>query len=194
MLDLFGEGESLEVDHLPQWLAAGAAQQTFDALLFEVAWRQESIGTPAGQVRLPRMTAWQGDPGAEYVYSGIRNVPVPWTDTVQGLRDRLQTELGTRFNSVLLNRYRGGSDSMGWHADDEQALGAEPVIASVSLGCTRTFEMRHRSKPKLLERFSLTSGSLLVMRGLTQQLWHHRVPKEPLVQGERINLTFRWVA
>lgn len=193
MLDLFGEGESPDVLYQPTWLSPEEAQAVMRSLCEEVTWKQETMGTPGGQVALPRLTAWQGDPGAVYVYSGIRNTPAAWTTTVQMLRQRLEQTTGAKFNSVLLNRYRGGNDSMGWHADDEPELGSEPVIASLSLGATRTFEFRHRRKMLPLERYALASGSLLVMQGQTQQHWNHRVPKEPSIQGERINLTFRWV-
>jgi alkylated DNA repair dioxygenase AlkB len=93
---------------------------------------------------------------------------------------------------VLLNRYRSGADSMGWHADREPELGKEPVIASVSLGSTRRFDLQH-NKTRVVQSYPLKGGSLLVMRGRTQAEWRHRVPKEPAVQGERINLTFRFV-
>jgi alkylated DNA repair dioxygenase AlkB len=96
------------------------------------------------------------------------------------------------FNSVLLNRYRSGADSMGWHADREPELGPRPMIASVSLGVARTFDLRH-NRTGVVQSFSLKGGSLLVMKGNTQAQWRHRVPKEPRVTGERINLTFRWV-
>src|SRR5690606_9987391 len=140
------------------------ASAALHALQTEVDWRQESMATPRGQVALPRLTAWQGEEGAEYVYSGIRNRPARWTPTVAALRERLQQFTRARFNSVLLNCYRGRQDSMGWHADDEPDLGPEPVIASVSLGARRTFEMRHRKKTLPVERFALESGSLLVMK------------------------------
>lgn len=194
MVDLFGEGESPDVLYQPTWLSQEEAQAVMHALCTEVNWKQETMATPGGQVALPRLTAWQGEPGAVYVYSGIRNTPSAWTPAVQMLRERLEQTTGARFNSVLLNRYRGGNDSMGWHADDEPELGAEPVIASLSLGATRTFEFRHRRKMLPVERYALASGSLLVMRGQTQQHWNHRVPKEPGVHGERINLTFRRVS
>ena len=193
MSDLFEEHEALPVEFNPHWLTLDEALGLSDRLKEEVNWRQDVIGTPGGPVPLPRLTAWQGEPGAVYVYSGIRNVPEPWTPTVSALRLRLQRELGAQFNSVLLNRYRGGADSISWHSDDERELGPEPVIASVSLGVTRTFELRHRKNAMPVERYALSSGSLLVMKGRTQQDWQHRIPKEPKVQGERINLTFRLV-
>ena len=192
MMDLFDNLPTLDVDWYPDWLPPAAAQQTLTQLIGEVAWRQDTMGTPAGRVALPRLTAWQGEPDAVYVYSGIRNLPQPWTPAVAGLKAAVEAACGARFNSVLLNRYRSGADSMGWHADREPELGAQPVIASVSLGVARTFDLRH-NKTGVVRSFSLKGGSLLVMKGDTQAHWRHRVPKEPRVSGERVNLTFRWV-
>jgi alkylated DNA repair dioxygenase AlkB len=181
-----------DIDWHPDWLGADAASAAMERLISEVAWRQDEMTTPRGRVPLPRLTAWQGEPDAVYVYSGILNVPSAWTPTVSALRRAAEKAAGARFNSVLINRYRSGDDSMGWHADNERALGDEPVIASVSLGATRTFELRHNGAG-VVHRFALASGSLLVMRGRTQADWKHRVPKEPRVRAERINLTFRWI-
>jgi alkylated DNA repair dioxygenase AlkB len=193
MMDLFNDLPTPDVDWYPDWLTPAAAARALTQLIGEVAWRQDTMGTPAGRVALPRLTAWQGEPDAVYVYSGIRNVPQPWTPAVAELKAAVETVCGARFNSVLLNRYRSGADSMGWHADREPELGAQPVIASVSLGVARTFDLRH-NKTGVVQSFSLKGGSLLVMKGDTQAQWRHRVPKEPRVTGERVNLTFRWVA
>lgn len=192
MADLFDDLPAPDVDWYPEWLAPEAAARALAQLIGEVEWRQDMMGTPAGRVPLPRLTAWQGEPDAVYVYSGIRNVPQPWTATVAELRAAAEASCHARFNSVLINRYRSGTDSMGWHADREPELGTQPVIASISLGVARTFDLRH-NKTGVVESFSLKGGSLLVMKGNTQADWRHRVPKEPRVAGERINLTFRWV-
>ena len=192
MTDLFNDLPTPDVDWYPDWLAAAEATRALAQLIDEVEWRQDTMGTPAGRVPLPRLTAWQGEPEAVYVYSGIRNVPQPWTPTVAELKSAVQAICGARFNSVLINRYRSGTDSMGWHADREPELGTHPVIASVSLGVARTFDLRH-NKTGIVQSFSLKGGSLLIMKGETQAQWRHRVPKEPRVSGERINLTFRWV-
>jgi len=181
-----------EVDWYPGWLSPGRAADMLERLKEEVVWKQDSIGTPGGVKALPRLTAWQGEPGAVYVYSGIRNEPLPWSATVRVLKDLAEETAGARFNSVLLNRYRTGNDSMGWHGDRERELGATPIIASVSLGAARRFDLRH-NQTGIVRTFELTSGSLLVMRGRTQADWRHRVPKAPALQAERINLTFRWV-
>ncbi|MEM5331231.1 alpha-ketoglutarate-dependent dioxygenase AlkB [Paraburkholderia sp. JHI2823] len=196
MFDLFDDTPQSaphpDVRWHPSWLADDAAAEALTRIIAEADWRQERIRTPGGWVDQPRLTAWQGDEGAVYVYSGIRNVPQPWSATVAELRDAISALCGVRFNSVLLNRYRSGADSMGWHADHEPELGPEPVIASLSLGATRRFDLRHNATG-VVRSFRLTSGSLLVMQGMTQAQWRHRVPKEPAVCGERVNLTFRIV-
>jgi alkylated DNA repair dioxygenase AlkB len=192
MFDLFDDIPKPDIDWHPDWLDPDAASDLMGALIAEVSWQQDTMTTPGGRVPLPRLTAWQGEPDAVYVYSGIKNVPKPWTPAVTQLRMAAEIASGTKFNSVLLNRYRSGHDSMGWHADKERELGPEPVIASVSLGATRTFEFRH-ARTHATHQLLLVHGSLLVMRGRTQLEWVHRVPKEPEARGERINLTFRSV-
>lgn len=192
MFDLFDDAPQPDVAWYPSWLAPEQATVFFARIAAETDWRQERIRTPGGWVDQPRLTAWLGEPDAVYIYSGIRNVPQPWTPAVAELRDAASALCGVRFNSVLLNRYRNGVDSMGWHADHEPELGPEPVIASVSLGATRRFDLRHNATG-VTRSFRLTGGSLLVMRGQTQAQWRHRVPKEPTVSGERLNLTFRVV-
>lgn len=193
MPDLFDDLPTPDVAWFPDWLAASDAAALLERIVDEVAWKQDTMGTPAGRVPLPRLTAWQGEPDAVYIYSGIRNLPAPWTQAVAELKSAAEAASGTRFNSVLLNRYRHGLDSMGWHADREPELGVEPVIASVSLGVARRFDLRH-NQTGVTQSFQLKGGSLLVMRGRTQAEWRHRVPREPRVVGERVNLTFRWVS
>ncbi|KQR74721.1 2OG-Fe(II) oxygenase [Burkholderia sp. Leaf177] len=192
MFDLFDDIPKPDIDWLPDWLDAATASDTMATLIDEIAWQQDIMNTPGGKVPFPRLTAWQGDPGAVYVYSGIRNVPKAWTPAVLSLKTKAESAAKTTFNSVLINRYRTGQDSMGWHADKERELGLAPVIASVSLGTTRTFEFRH-TKSRQIHTLQLKHGSLLIMRGRTQLDWAHRVPKEPEARGERINLTFRYV-
>lgn len=192
MDDMFAGVPQIDVDWYPHWLSPDEAALAFSALVDEVQWKQDFIRTPGGVKPLPRLTAWQGDPGAIYIYSGIRNEPCAWTTTVHALKSLVEATCGARFNSVLLNRYRSGEDSMGWHADREPELGEQPVIASVSLGVPRRFDLRHIETGHV-RAFELTSGSLLVMHGHTQREWRHRVAKAPGVRGERINLTFRSV-
>lgn len=162
----------------------------FDYLLTEIPWQSRTITMFGKQHREPRMTAWFGDDGASYTYSGIRLSPLAWTDTLQILREACATHSQSTFNSVLLNLYRDGNDKMGWHADDEKELGTEPVIASLSLGATRRFRFKHRHSKDIVE-CELAHGSLLVMSGLTQHCWVHEIPRQMRVDEPRINLTFR---
>jgi alkylated DNA repair dioxygenase AlkB len=165
----------------------------FDALLAGVAWSGGAIRLYGKEIPIPRLQAWYGEPGERgvYEYSGMRLVPLPWTDEMLLVRRRVEPLCGTRFTHVLVNLYRDGQDSVGWHSDDEPILGRDPVIASVSLGATRLFELRHRRRPEQRRRLELKDGSLLVMLGATQHHWKHRVPKTRRAVGPRINLTFR---
>jgi alkylated DNA repair dioxygenase AlkB len=158
-----------------------------------IDWRQEDILIFGERRRVPRLVAWHGDPGATYVYSGTVHEPVPWTADLQRIRTRAEALTGQRYNGVLLNLYRDGRDGMGWHADDEPELGPNPVIASVSLGATRRFCLRHRRRKDLKLDLLLPHGSLLCMSGATQHHWVHALPKTRRPVGERINLTLRLV-
>jgi alkylated DNA repair dioxygenase AlkB len=178
------------------FLTPVAAELLLAELTSSIAWRQEPIKIFGREVLQPRLTAWYGDTGTQYSYSGLTWQPQPWTPLLQTLRTQVQAATNTSFNSVLLNLYRAGQDSMGWHADNEPELGPEPVIASLSLGARRRFRLKPRDPgvtrhaPVSLE---LASGSLLLMRGLTQQHWLHAVPKTALPVGPRLNLTFRQI-
>jgi alkylated DNA repair dioxygenase AlkB len=178
----------------PGAFAPSEAGRLFDELRGQVRWQQEQI-LVFGQRRLvPRLVAWHGDAGASYVYSGTEHHPEPWTPALERIRDRVSALTGAGFNAVLLNLYRDGRDGMGWHADDEPELGRNPVIASVSLGATRRFCLRHRRRKGLKLDLPLPHGSLLCMSGATQHHWLHALPKTRLPVAERINLTFRLVA
>jgi alkylated DNA repair dioxygenase AlkB len=186
----FADGASLELDE--GWLNDARASALFRALLEEVRWEQKAIRIAGRHVLQPRLTAWFGDADAIYTYSGLRNAPLPWLPSLIDLRDRLEGEHGVSFNGALLNHYRDGSDSMGYHADDEPELGPNPVVASVSLGETRRFALRHVKDKTARLDLDLTHGSLLVMAGTTQHHFRHAVPKQA-GKGARINITFRRV-
>lgn len=158
-----------------------------------LAWQQEEVVIFGERRRVPRLVAWHGDPAARYTYSGTLHVPRPWTPELERVRERVHALTGVPFNAALLNLYRDGRDGMGWHSDDEPELGPEPVIASVSLGATRRFCLRHRRRKDLKLDLALEHGSLLLMAGPTQRHWVHAVPKTARPVGERINLTFRQV-
>jgi alkylated DNA repair dioxygenase AlkB len=164
----------------------------FAALLDLVDWEQHLIRIHGREIASPRLSAWYGDPDAHYSYSGLSLEPRPWLPVIADLKARVETACGAPFNSVLLNLYRDGVDSMGWHSDDEHELGERPVIASLSLGATRRFRLRHRRRKELEPvAIDLESGSLLIMKGDTQRFWKHQIAKTRRVVEARVNLTFR---
>lgn len=169
-----------------------ANRQILLRLRESVPFKQETLTLFGREHPMPRLTAWFGDPGCSYTYSGLRNAPQPWTAELAALRRRLEDVLGVAFNSVLLNWYRSGRDGMGWHSDDERELGERPVIASLSLGQPRRFRLRHR-ETRETRSFELGCGSLLVMSERSQREWEHSVPKTAREVGARLNLTFRRV-
>lgn len=175
----------------PAWLGAGDANRLFEALLRDVPWETHRLRLFGREVAAPRLSCWIGDAGARYRYSGTAFEPQPWPRVLLPLRRRLCEELGVDFNSVLANRYRSGRDAMGWHRDDEPELGRQPAIASVSLGAVRRFVLKSTGTPPRRLALELPHGSLLVMRGDTQRLFRHALPRTAKPVGERINLTFR---
>ena len=170
------------------------ATHCFDLLLHELEWRQGSVTLFGRKHDIPRLQAWYGDVGAQYTYSGMRLSAAPWTVTLDTLKTRIGQIADVPFNSVLANFYRDGADSVGWHSDNERDLGKDPVIASLSLGATRRFQLRHRGRPELpVVNIDLAPGDLLIMAGPMQSHWHHQIPKTAKRVGPRINLTFRLV-
>jgi alkylated DNA repair dioxygenase AlkB len=174
------------------------SQDESDRLLADLdettVWRHETIKMYGKVVPIPRLSAWHGDLGRAYTYSNISMQPQPWTVTLTEIKARVEVKAETEFNSVLLNLYRHGQDSVAWHSDDEEELGEEPVIASVSLGATRRFQLRRRDRRDDRRELELGHGSLLLMRGSTQRNWEHQVPKTAKSVDPRINLTYRRVS
>jgi alkylated DNA repair dioxygenase AlkB len=165
-----------------------------ERLIEEIELEQHQIKIFGKLVDCPRLSAWYGDPEAVYSYSKLHLTPKDWTPTLLEVRNHLAETIERPFNSVLLNLYRDGNDSMGWHSDDEWELGINPVIASISLGGSRMMKFRHRSNSELPKfALELSSGSLLIMGGTTQKFWHHEIPKTKKVVSERLNLTFRLI-
>ena len=165
-----------------------------NTLIEETPWRQEKIVLWGKEHLQPRLSAWYGDAGNAYSYSGIKLEPSPWTATLLRIREDIERMTGHCFNSVLLNLYRDEHDSVGWHSDDEIELGKHPAIASLSLGETRIFKLRHKTrKDQKTVLVPLGDGSLLLMTGATQHFWRHAVDKEKKPKGARLNLTFRTV-
>lgn len=180
------------VTYIQDFLSNKEAQEYFSVLSSSLAWRQDDIKIYGKEVKIPRLHAWYGDQTSSYSYSGITLQPQRWTSALAMLKRRCEAECQTRFNSVLANLYRDQQDSMGWHSDNEDELGAQPIIASLSLGETRDFDFKHiHTKEKI--RLALPSGSLLIMAGDTQQFWLHGIAKRSRALAPRINLTFRTI-
>ena len=175
----------------PNLLNQQESEDLFTELNQTIAWRQDWITIYGRSLPQPRLTAWYSDPGKAYTYSGITMMPTPWTTTLLDLKEKVDAVSNVVFNSVLLNLYRNGNDSMGWHSDDEPELGQNPIIGSLSLGGARRFMLRHRFEKSLKHQVELTSGSFLLMQGNTQHYWQHQVPKTKRFVPPRINLTFR---
>lgn len=182
-----------EMKVFPRWIESIKSMELFDQLKHEIRWQDEWIQMFGRQVKVPRKVAWYGEPEATYSYSGVEHLPLPWSDSLQMLRESIEKELGSPFNSVLCNLYRNGGDAMGWHSDDEPELGKKPVIASLSLGAARYFDYRLKGSASKSSRVELQSGDLLVMQGDFQRHWQHRIPRQSKVERPRINLTFRLI-
>ena len=163
----------------------------FNLLLNNVEWKHQPVKIFGREVLQPRLTAWFADSLKKYRYSGITMDAFEWTKELLEIREKVEKISGSGFNSALLNFYRNGNDSVGWHRDNEKELGPAPVIASVSLGAARKFELRNYSDNSEKVSILLTDGSLLLMKGNTQKAWEHRLPKSVKQLDARINITFR---
>lgn len=184
----------------PQLFSAQESERYLDALKQEVDWESVRITMFGRSIPLPRLTAWFGDPGTRYTYSGISAEPRGWTPTLLRIKSRVEEASASRFNSVLLNYYRDGRDSVSWHSDDEPELGRNPVIGSVSFGSGRPFQLRRKTNGDADRGYvgdtltlGLPNGSYLEMGAGMQRNWVHRLPKRPRLTEERINLTFRTI-
>ena len=197
-MDLFSDDASLvpipiedgELAMLARMPLPAASDSVLRQLIDETPWRAETIVVYGKRYLQPRLTAWYGE--ASYTYSGLTLAPAPLTPLLAQLRATVEALTGHRYNSVLLNYYRDGQDSMGMHSDDEPELGPAPAIASLSLGATRTFILRHKSSGRTL-KLGLPDGSLLLMSGVLQTHWLHGINKTAKSTNPRVNLTFRYV-
>jgi len=174
--------------YVPALFPADEADRLFTALRDDIEWRQEhAYGHP-----LPRLNAWFADAGLKYAYSGLSHLGSGWPEWLWAVKARVEAAAGTPFNSLLLNRYRDGEDSIGFHTDAEPELGVNPAVATVSFGAERALVLRHRrSKEKRV--CPLAHGSILVMAGTSQHHWLHGMAKTNEPVGERISLTFRQI-
>ena len=173
----------------PEFLESSYADSILTELVTTNSWEQQELLMYGKMVEEPRLSTWHSS-GQTYTYSGRARTAQPWSPTLLAIREQCEQHTGHTFNGVLLNYYRDGNDHLGWHSDDELVNGPEPLIASISLGAERRFDMRHRDTGETVSAM-LGHGSLLVMSGLSQKCWDHRIPKMPRLLEPRLNLTFR---
>lgn len=199
--DLFGQTietpnpiiklQDAELLYHPSFYDKAESDRIFNILLETIQWKQDKIIMYGKELPLPRLSAWYGDNNKPYTYSGITLKPLPWTNELILIKQRIEEAAKVKFSSVLLNRYRGGQDYVGWHTDAEKELGQNPIIGSVNFGATRKFQLRRIDDHKEKFEVELKHGTFLIMQGATQHFWQHQVPKTATKIGERLNLTFR---
>lgn len=182
--------ENGEYIFYPYFFSKSDSDLLLKNLRSNIIWKQESMIMYGKKINFPRLTAWYGNNDKPYSFSGITLQPLPWSSEILSIKSKIESVAKTVFNSVLLNLYRDGNDSISWHTDAEKELGINPVIASVNFGATRKFQLRNIKTKEKLE-IELAHGSLLIMQGELQHFWQHQVPKTSKIIGERINLTFR---
>lgn len=172
--------------------AAEQCQAWLADLIEQLHWHKDYYEVHGRRFHIPRLQAWVADAGIQYSYSNNLLAVQPWSPLLRAIKCAVKARVGHRFNAVLVTYYRDGDDHVTWHADDERELGDAPVIASLSLGATRSFQYKPKDG-EAVEGLPLEEGDLLLMRPAFQQGWLHQVPAEPAVATGRINLTFRWV-
>lgn len=183
-----------EITYYPNFFNIIEADNYFKNLINAIDWKQDTI-TVYGKTHLqPRLTAFYANNKNSYKYSNIIMQPNLFEGDLLRIKNKIETELKIKFTSCLANLYRDGSDSNGWHADNEKELGMTPVIASISFGAERVFHLKHKTDKILKTKLILQHGSLLLMQGETQNNWLHQIPKTKKIIGNRINLTFRIIA
>ena len=183
-----------EIHFFPTYYEYEEGEKYLKNILLETNWRQDKINLYGKIHNVPRLTAWYGDEGKSYTYSGIEMIPVPWTQSLLEMKNKIQSDFNIKVNSVLINYYRNENDYVAWHSDDEKELGQNPTIASLSFGGERRFAFKHRTNSNIRRsEINLTHGSLLLMKGVTQKFWEHSIPKSTKNTEPRINLTFRYI-
>lgn len=183
-----------DVTYYPNFFDKGQADELFQLLLKNTPWQQDNIMVFGKTYNQPRLTALYGNNNKSYSYSNITMQPHKFSKELHTIKSKIEKVALTEFTTCLLNLYRDGSDSNGWHADDEKELGINPIIASLSFGAERIFHFKHKNRKDLKEKLILQHGSLLLMKGSTQHHWLHQIPKTKKKIGKRINLTFRFIA
>ncbi len=182
-----------EIVYYPHFIDVIQSDLLFQELLQSIPWQQDAIKVYGKVHAQPRLTALFGNDGKSYSYSNIIMQPHSWNTVLLDLKQKVAAVSATEFTTLLLNLYRDGKDSNGWHADNEKELGKNPVIASLSFGAERYFHLQHNKDKNLKLKILLEHGSLLLMKGTTQHFWKHQIPKTAKPIGSRINLTFRTI-
>ena len=185
--------QDAEIIYFAHFFDKKEADAIFRQLAKDIPWQQDDIQVFGKIHPQPRLTALFGNEGKPYSYSNIKMQPYPWTLLLQKIKSYVESVSDTNFTTVLLNQYRDGKDSNGWHADNEKELGTNPVIASISLGAERAFHLQHNCDKNRKHKMILQHGSLLIMKGATQHNWKHQISKTAKPINPRINLTFRWI-
>lgn len=180
-----------EIEYYPNFFDSFRATEVLARLKAEIPWQQDSITVFGKTHPQPRLTALFGNEGKSYSYSNIVMQPNIWNPLLMLIKDKIEKVCTDHFTTVLLNYYRDGKDSNGWHADNERELGRNPIIASVSFGAERSFHLQHNTIKDQKLKIVLEHGSLFIMKGVTQHFWKHQIPKTAKPIGPRINLTFR---
>ena len=181
-----------QVHYYGPFMPAARADTALATLLGTIAWVNDEAVIYGKRIVTRRKVAWYGDRAFDYSYSGATKSALPWTRELLALKRLAERTSGERFNSCLLNLYHDGSEGMTWHSDTETALSRHGAIASVSLGAQRKFSFKHRITRETIS-VVLQHGSLLVMKGVTQSHWLHRLPTTTRVSEPRVNLTFRTI-
>lgn len=198
-MNLFGFDEQFnilpydgEVFYFDNILKKSEANRFFNDFLKTVDWKNDELFIYGKQIITKRKVAWYGDAGCDYTYSKSTKTAIPMTSELVTLKTIIEKQTHATFNSCLLNLYHDGDEGMAWHSDDEKELGNQPIIASVSLGAERKFVFKHKKSKESVSHI-LENGSLLLMKGDTQQFWQHSLPKTKKINEARINLTFRTI-
>ena len=183
-----------DITYYPNFITSVEATRIFETLRNETPWQQDDIKVFGKVYAQPRLTALYGTNQKTYSYSNIKMTPHTLTPTLTDLKEKVENVCDVNFTTMLLNYYRDGKDSNGWHADNEKELGINPIIASLSFGQERFFHLKHRTDKSLKHKILLQHGSLLVMKGETQHKWLHQIPKTARKIQGRINITFRIIS
>jgi len=181
------------LEYKPELFSATESDLYLDRFIHEIPWKQTVQKMYDKELLTPRLTAWYGDLGTDYSHPGRLSNPNPWTPELLEIKAVVEPLCGITFNSVLLNYYRDGNDSVAWHSDKESILGKHPVIGSVSFGQVRSFDIRNKADHNEKYAVRLEHGSFLLMKSGLQENWEHRIAKSTKPMRARVNLTFRVV-